>query len=106
MVPASLGREGSAMEQPFPIRRYVLVPSTGRIENAAVRRFKLARVAPAPHSALGVDRLARLERVAGMSGADADARDDRSGTEGQAVQLTRGAGHPDPKPQSQGRSAA
>ena len=55
------------MEQLTHIRRYVLVPTTGRVENAALRRFRLARVATSPRSALGVDRHARLERVAGMS---------------------------------------
>lgn len=51
------------------VRRYVLVPRV-RTEPArrgggrALRRYSLARVAPAPRSELGYDRHERLERVA------------------------------------------
>ena len=48
-------------------RRYALVPEDG--EGAArrpgqIRRYSLARVAPASRSALGHDRLERLEEIA------------------------------------------
>ena len=49
------------MQPSSPIRRYVLVPGRG---DTSVRRFSLARVALSPRSALGVDRLERLEQVA------------------------------------------
>jgi hypothetical protein len=50
-------------------RRIVLVPreepDAGRVAGATqIRRFRLARVGVSPRSALGVDRHARLERVA------------------------------------------
>ena len=48
------------MPQP-PIKRYALVPDGG---GRGVRRFHLARVAPSPRSALGVDRLERMEKIA------------------------------------------
>jgi hypothetical protein len=48
------------MPQP-PIRRYALVPDR---EGRGVRRFHLARVAPSSRSALGVDRLERMEEIA------------------------------------------
>jgi hypothetical protein len=43
------------------IKRYALVPDS-RV--GAVRRFHLARVSPAPRSALGADRLERMEQIA------------------------------------------
>jgi hypothetical protein len=43
------------------IKRYALVPD--RDERGA-RRFHLARVAPSSRSALGVDRLERMEQIA------------------------------------------
>lgn len=49
------------MQRSSHIRRYVLVPGQS---DASVRRFSLARVAVSPRSALGVDRLERLEQVA------------------------------------------
>jgi len=48
------------MPQP-PIKRYALVPDR---EGRGVRRFHLARVAPSSRSALGVDRLERMEEIA------------------------------------------
>jgi hypothetical protein len=50
-------------------RRIVLVPresADGRLAAGAphIRRFGLARVGVSPRSALGVDRHARLERIA------------------------------------------
>jgi hypothetical protein len=56
-------------------RRYKLVPDdtpevAGDAENGAVarspvrRRYSLARVAPSARSALGVDRLERMEEIA------------------------------------------
>ncbi|HVD55773.1 MAG TPA: hypothetical protein VNC17_02945 [Thermoleophilaceae bacterium] len=44
-----------------PIKRYALVPDR---EGRGVRRFHLARVAPSSRSALGVDRLERMEEIA------------------------------------------
>jgi hypothetical protein len=48
-------------------RRYALVPKDGERaprRPGEVRRYSLARLAPASRSALGHDRLARLEEVA------------------------------------------
>lgn len=50
-------------------RRVVLVPREAPGDRLAagaphIRRFRLARVGVSPRSALGVDRHARLERVA------------------------------------------
>jgi hypothetical protein len=48
-------------------RRYALVPDDragSRLEPGQIRRYSLARLAPASRSALGVDRLERLEQVA------------------------------------------
>jgi hypothetical protein len=48
-------------------RRYALVPEDGiRLPRkpGQVRRYSLARLAPSSRSALGVDRLERLEEVA------------------------------------------
>jgi hypothetical protein len=48
-------------------RRYALVPEDGeRVARrpGQIRRYSLARVAPASPSALGHDRLERLEQVA------------------------------------------
>jgi len=46
-------------------RRYTLVPDTDRPASGPVRRrYSLARVAPASRSALGVDRLERMEEIA------------------------------------------
>jgi hypothetical protein len=51
-------------------RRYKLVPDdTARDPSAASpvrRRYSLARVAPASRSALGVDRLERMEEIAAL----------------------------------------
>jgi hypothetical protein len=49
------------------LRRYALVPNDGAgaaRKPGQIRRYSLARVAPAARSALGVDRLERLEEVA------------------------------------------
>jgi hypothetical protein len=46
-------------------RRYTLVPDADRPAAGPVRRrYSLARVAPASRSALGVDRLERMEEIA------------------------------------------
>ncbi|MET0205713.1 MAG: hypothetical protein ABW228_00930 [Thermoleophilaceae bacterium] len=48
-------------------RRYALVPDdpeSAPRRPGQIRRYSLARVAPASRSALGVDRLERLEEVA------------------------------------------
>ncbi len=51
-------------------RRYKLVPDDLEPRAAPAspvrRRYSLARVAPSPRSALGVDRLERMEEVAGL----------------------------------------
>ena len=62
----------SAMEP----RRYKLVPDDGTSAgeppdgaappNPMRRRYSLARVAPTSRSALGVDRLERMEEIAGL----------------------------------------
>jgi hypothetical protein len=48
------------MAQP-QIKRYALVPER---DGQGMRRFHLARVAPSSRSALGVDRLERMEEIA------------------------------------------
>jgi hypothetical protein len=48
-------------------RRYALVPEDGSgaaRKPGQIRRYSLARLAPSSRSALGVDRLGRLEEVA------------------------------------------
>ena len=46
-------------------RRYSLVPDdTPQPKSPVRRRYSLARVAPSSRSALGVDRLERMEEVA------------------------------------------
>ena len=50
------------MAQPR-IKRYALVPER---EGQGLRRFHLARVAPSSRSALGVDRLERMEEIAAL----------------------------------------
>ena len=57
------------MSQPR-IKRYALVPEPG---DGRIRRFQLARVAPAPRSA-GADRLERMEEVAARERRDDDPR--------------------------------
>lgn len=51
-------------------RRYALVPEdpehAPRKPGQVRRRYSLARVAPASRSALGVDRLERLEQIAAL----------------------------------------
>jgi hypothetical protein len=48
-------------------RRYTLVPDdTPRAASPVRRRYSLARVAPASRSALGVDRLERMEQIADL----------------------------------------
>jgi hypothetical protein len=51
-------------------RRYKLVPDdlepTAAPASPVRRRYSLARVAPSSRSALGVDRLERMEEVAGL----------------------------------------
>ena len=56
------------MERP-PIRRYALMPESEegggeRGMTPALRRYHLARVAVTPRSDTGIDRHARMERVA------------------------------------------
>jgi hypothetical protein len=50
-------------------RRYTLVPDdTPRPASPVRRRYSLARVAPSSRSALGVDRLERMEEIAARDG--------------------------------------
>lgn len=61
------------------IKRYTLVarsPPNGRPDG--VRRFSLARVGATPRSALGGDRLGRLERMERIVAAERDDQDMRS----------------------------
>ena len=45
-------------------RRYTLIPDDTRKPSSSVpRRYSLARVAPSSRSALGVDRLERMEEI-------------------------------------------
>ena len=59
-------------------RRYKLVPDdTERDPTAASpvrRRYSLARVAPSSRSALGVDRLERMEEIASRERQNGDGR--------------------------------
>ena len=61
------------MEQP---RRYKLVPDDTPAEPASPsplkRRYSLARVAPSSRSALGVDRLERMEEIAELERGNGD----------------------------------
>jgi hypothetical protein len=67
-------RDLSSMD-PVEPRRYTLIPDDTQppapaAQNGAAprspvrRRYSLARVAPSPRSALGVDRLERMEEIA------------------------------------------
>jgi hypothetical protein len=48
-------------------RRYTLVPDDTPSQASPVRRrYSLARVAPSSRSALGVDRLERMEEIAAL----------------------------------------
>jgi hypothetical protein len=67
-VPALLSDD---VNVPQPrIRRYTLVPDA---RDGAVRRYHLARVAPTSRSALGTDRLERMEEVAALERRDGEA---------------------------------
>jgi hypothetical protein len=48
-------------------RRYTLIPDDSQRQAAPAspvrRRYSLARIAPSPRSALGVDRLERMEEI-------------------------------------------
>ena len=59
-------------------RRYTLVPDDSRRQNGqgtpVRRRYSLARVAPSPRSALGVDRLERMEEIAARELRNGDRR--------------------------------
>ena len=64
-------------------RRYKLVPDDTEPPAAPAspvrRRYSLARVAPSSRSALGVDRLERMEEIAGASAGTARRRPAPSG---------------------------
>jgi hypothetical protein len=57
-------------------RRYKLMPLSDEERPApgGIRRYGLARVAVSPRSAMGIDRHARLERVAERERKDSDGR--------------------------------
>ncbi len=59
-------------------RRYALVPDAETERKprrpGQIRRYSLARVAPASRSALGVDRLERLEEIAALDRAFGNGR--------------------------------
>jgi hypothetical protein len=60
-----------------PVRRYALLPDRPERRDGLpkpLRRFHLARIAVSPRSALGTDRLERMEDVARR---DADQREAR-----------------------------
>lgn len=53
------------VRDPNRIKRYTLVPRTpAGAKPDGVKRFSLARVGPTPRSALGTDRLERMEQIA------------------------------------------
>lgn len=53
------------VRDPDRIKRYTLVPrSSPDAKPDGVRRFTLARVGASPRSALGADRLERMEQIA------------------------------------------
>jgi hypothetical protein len=55
-------------------RRYSLVPDdTPQPKSPVRRRYSLARVAPSSRSALGVDRLERMEEIAARERRNGDA---------------------------------
>ena len=59
------------MREPSAIKSYKLVPSQANGSEPGpgapgVRRYRLARVGANRRSALGVDRLERMERIAGL----------------------------------------
>jgi hypothetical protein len=62
------GRSPATIERvrdPARIKRYTLVPRTPPdVKPDGVRRFTLARVGASPRSALGADRLERMEQIA------------------------------------------
>jgi hypothetical protein len=54
------------VRDPDRIKRYTLVPrSPAGAKPDGIRRFTLARLGASPRSALGADRLERMEQVAG-----------------------------------------
>jgi hypothetical protein len=64
----ALGRLPATIEEvrdPDRIKRYTLVPrSSVGVKPDGVKRFTLARVGASPRSALGADRLERMEQIA------------------------------------------
>lgn len=65
------------VRDPDRIKRYTLVPrSPAGAKPDGVRRFTLARVGASPRSALGADRLERMEQIA-----DAEREQSRNGGE-------------------------
>jgi hypothetical protein len=70
------GGKHAAMRSNGHVRRLVLVQRAEQAQppERRVRRFALARVAPSPRSALGVDRHERLERVVAAERRRIDAR--------------------------------
>jgi hypothetical protein len=64
----AFGRAPATIEEvrdPDRIKRYTLVPRSSVGTNPdGVKRFTLARVGASPRSALGADRLERMEQIA------------------------------------------
>ncbi len=64
----AFGRAPATIEEvrdPDRIKRYTLVPrSPAGAKPDGVKRFTLARVGASPRSALGADRLERMEQIA------------------------------------------
>jgi hypothetical protein len=61
-------------------RRYSLMPDdTPRPPSPVRRRYSLARVAPSSRSALGVDRLERMEEIAAKERRNGDGNGDGNG---------------------------
>ena len=65
MAPGHLPDTIVGVPDPDRIKRYTLVPrSPAGAKPDGVRRFTLARVGATPRSALGADRLERMEEIA------------------------------------------
>jgi hypothetical protein len=65
MAPGRLAATIVEVRDPDRIKRYTLVPrSPVDAKPDGVRRFSLARVGPSSRSALGADRLERMEQIA------------------------------------------
>jgi hypothetical protein len=74
-APATIARVRDADR----IKRYTLVPrSSANGRRDGLRRYSLARIGTAPRSALGGDRMDRLERMERIAEAEREDQDRRS----------------------------